>query len=76
MSKRGRSKWKKEVKIEQNYICPICGERGTDKSMNIHHIVNKCRRGGNDRSNVVALHIHCHKWLHDTYGNNTYDPRK
>lgn len=77
MSGRHKSKnaWKKQVKIDQDFICPVCGKKGTNKSMNIHHIRNKCKGGGNERSNVVALHRTCHRWVHETYGNQYYDPR-
>jgi 5-methylcytosine-specific restriction endonuclease McrA len=71
-----RSNWKKQIKIDQNYICPVCGKVGTDRTMDIHHCKNKSRGGGNQRSNVVAVHKTCHAWIHETYGNNYYNPCK
>jgi len=41
-----KSTWKKQIKEEQNYVCLICGEVGTDQSLNIHHKKAKSR-GGN-----------------------------
>ena len=30
--------WKREIKISQDYICPVCGKRCNDRTMNIHHM--------------------------------------
>lgn len=68
--------WKHEIKVSQNYICPICGKEGTDRSLNLHHIINKCKNGRNTRENCVALHVTCHRWLHERYGNKTVDMRQ
>lgn len=65
--------WKKAIKVSQNYICPICGNKGNDRSLQIHHICNKCRGGSNSKENCVALCIKCHRWLHKVYGNKTVD---
>jgi 5-methylcytosine-specific restriction endonuclease McrA len=68
--------WKREIKQEQDYICPVCGKKGTDKTLDIHHCKNKCEGGRNTRENCVAVHRStCHKWIHETYGNDYYDPR-
>lgn len=72
MGKKG-SKWKQEVKKEQNYICPICGKKGTDQTMNIHHKRAKSRGGTNARSNVVAWHRWGHQQYHEQHGNRTSD---
>lgn len=67
--------WKHNIKVSQNYICPVCGKEGTDYTMNIHHCKNRCKGGKSCKENCVAVHIECHKWIHKTYGNKTYDPR-
>lgn len=75
--KRGsKNGWKKEIKVSQNYICAVCGKPGTDRTLNIHHCINKSRGGNNSPKNCVAVHEYpCHKWIHKTFGNNYYDPR-
>lgn len=63
-----RSDSKKIIKQEQNYVCPICGKSGTDKTMNIHHKKPRCKGGSSARCNLVAWHIHCHNKYHQDYG--------
>ena len=71
-----RWNWKKQIKIEQNYICPVCGLKGTDSSLDIHHIINRCDNGPSTRENCVAVHRDtCHKLIHEIYGNKPFDPR-
>lgn len=67
--------WKHDIKESQDYICPVCNQKGTDHSMDIHHCKNKCKGGNNSKCNCVAVHKKCHKWIHQEYGNNFYDPR-
>jgi 5-methylcytosine-specific restriction endonuclease McrA len=78
MSGKHKSKndWKKEIKEEQNYKCAQCGETFGARQLQIHHKKNKCRGGTNARENCCAVCENCHKWIHETYGNNYYDPRK
>ena len=76
--KKGQSKtaWKKAIKISQNYICPVCGKKGTDQTLDIHHCKNKCRGGNNSKQNCVAVHrATCHRLIHKRYGNEYFDPR-
>lgn len=72
---RIKAGWKHDIKVFQCYICPVCGKRGTDESMNIHHCRNRCKGGRSTKENCVAVHKLCHKWIHDTFGNKYYDPR-
>lgn len=60
--------WKREIKESQNYICPVCGKKGTDRTLNIHHMVPKCRKGCNSKDNCVAWHITCHQEYHRKHG--------
>lgn len=73
MSNKDKHDWKKEVKESQNYVCPICGKRGTDRTLNIHHKVAKSRHGTNTRENLVAWHVWCHREYHEKWGNKTSD---
>jgi len=74
---KSKNAWKKEIKQSQNYICPVCGKRGTDKTLDIHHCLPKAKHGNNSLENCVAVHRDtCHKWIHETYGLSYYDPRK
>jgi len=70
-----KNDWKHDIKVSQDYICPVCGQKGTDSSMNIHHCKNKCKGGKNTSENCVAVHKQCHKWIHEQFGNSFYDPR-
>ncbi len=70
------SEWKHEIKEAQNYICPVCGKKGTDRTMDIHHCKNKCKGGKSTKENCVAVHKTCHSWIHKIYKNKYYDPRK
>lgn len=76
MSKKAKFDWKHEIKVLQGYICPVCGLKGTDSTLQIHHCKNKCRGGDNSISNCVAVHDKCHKSIHQKYGNDYYDPRQ
>ncbi len=73
MSSERKDAWKRQVKEEQDYICPICGKRGTNKTLNIHHKIAKSHNGTNARENIVAWHISCHRDYHQTWGNQTSD---
>ena len=66
---------KHDIKVEQDYICPVCGQRGSDSSMDIHHCKNRVSGGSNNRENLVAVHKTCHKKIHLKYGNKFFDPR-
>jgi 5-methylcytosine-specific restriction endonuclease McrA len=76
-SKKTKYNWKKEIKVSQDYICAVCGKKGTDQSLDIHHCKPKSRGGRNTAENCCAVHrATCHKWIHETYGLKFYDPRK
>lgn len=71
MSGRHKSKnaWKKQVKIDQDFICPVCGKKGTNKTLDIHHKKPKSKKGTNVRDNVVAWHRNtCHRDYHREHG--------
>jgi 5-methylcytosine-specific restriction endonuclease McrA len=72
-NKKKKGKWKKKIKQEQDYICPVCGKKGTTRNMNIHHKIAKSHNGTSARNNVVAWHISCHENYHRTWGNQTSD---
>jgi len=63
------NKWKRNIKIEQYYICLVCGRKGTDQTLNIHHKKAKRNGGKSNRENVVAWHATCHRRYHEKYGN-------
>lgn len=65
--------WKKAVKVEQGYICPVCGKLCDDYTMNIHHKRPKCKGGSSNRNNVVGWCIECHQKYHKKYGVRTSD---
>ena len=61
--------WKHEIKVSQDYICPVCGLKGTDYTLDIHHTCPVCKNGKNTKQNCVAWHkIPCHKNYHKRYG--------
>ena len=68
--------WKHDIKVDQDYVCSVCGLKGSESSLQIHHCKNKCRGGGNTRENCCAVHVRCHRLIHDRYGNNFHDPRQ
>lgn len=70
------SAWKQQIKIDQNYVCPECGKTGNDNSMNIHHCLPKCKGGKNTPENCCAVHITCHRRIHEEHGLHFYDPRQ
>jgi 5-methylcytosine-specific restriction endonuclease McrA len=69
----GDNNWKREIKQDQDYICPVCGKKGTDKTLDIHHKRAKSHKGTNTRKNVVAWHKTCHQNYHEMWGNKTSD---
>ena len=60
--------WKKAIKIAQGYVCPVCGRLCDDYTMNIHHMIPKCRGGASNESNCVAVCVECHRKYHERYG--------
>ena len=65
--------WKHDIKVEQNYICPVCGRHCNDWTMNIHHKKPRCRGGKTERDNLVAWCIECHQNYHKKYGTRISD---
>lgn len=65
--------WKKEIKESQNYICPVCGKKCNDRTMNIHHMRPKCKKGGNSKENTVGWCLECHRAYHQKYGTRISD---
>jgi len=60
--------WKKEVKESQDYICPVCGKKCNDRTMNIHHMRPKCKKGSNSKENAVGWCVECHRSYHEKHG--------
>ncbi len=51
--------------VEQNGICPTCGEKITKLTgWHSHHIVYRSHGGTDRNSNRVLLHPNCHKQIH------------
>ena len=75
MEKKKRTKWKYRIKQEQNFECACCHHVFEPNELQIHHIKNRCRGGLSTKENCVGLCIECHKWIHETYGNDYCDPR-
>lgn len=72
MSNR-KDAWKKEIKESQNYVCLICGKKGSNRTLTIHHKIAKSHGGLSTKENTVAWHVWCHKKYHEEYGNRTSD---
>lgn len=60
--------WKREIKISQDYICPVCGKRCNDRTMNIHHMRPKCKKGSNSKENTVGWCVECNRNYHKKHG--------
>lgn len=63
-----RTDFKQSIKVEQGYICPVCGSICNDYTMNIHHKIPKCKGGETKRDNLVGWCIKCHSEYHKKYG--------
>lgn len=51
--------------LEQNGLCPICGEPITKETgWHLHHIVRRTDGGGDETTNLTLLHINCHRQVH------------
>jgi len=68
-----KSKTKRAIKQEQDYICPLCDGKGNDHDMDIHHKQARSKGGSNHRSNLVAWHKKGHREYHQDNGNQTSD---
>ena len=63
-SKWGRSKLR-SIWRQQNGLCPICQQGFTGETgIHVHHIVERCKGGGNNFKNLVMLHPNCHRQVH------------
>ena len=49
----------------QDGRCLICKAKVTDKTgWNVHHIIERCRGGGDQLENLALLHPECHRQVH------------
>ncbi|MDR1207904.1 MAG: group II intron reverse transcriptase/maturase [Holosporales bacterium] len=58
-----------QVWRHQSKECPVCKQPITaDTDFDVHHIVKKSEGGNDSPSNLMLLHINCHKQIHNTKG--------
>ena len=63
-TERGKSKLRKLWK-QQGRKCPMCSQRfNGESSIHTHHIVERCKGGGDNLENLVLLHPNCHRQAH------------
>ena len=70
---KSKNAWKKDIKESQDYRCARCGQKGTDKTLNIHHMRCKAHGGASNKQNCIAWHVIFHKLYHQKYGLRTSD---
>lgn len=77
LQKRSWFKIKQELKrkkldkvwITQKGVCPMCKQSITfDQEWDVHHVKPKSQGGDNSPSNLVLLHLNCHKQVHHAKG--------
>jgi RNA-directed DNA polymerase len=62
--KKGKSKLRSLWK-QQGGNCPMCSQRfNGETSIHTHHIVERCKGGGDHLENLVLLHPNCHRQVH------------
>lgn len=49
---------KNQIRIRDGYVCKICGNKGTDRPLDVHHVDYNKRN--NEADNLVALCRRCH----------------
>lgn len=65
-SKIGLSGWaesarRKRVLEGLRYVCHVCGKFGTDKDMDVDHVIPLAEGGADDESNLAPIHKEpCH----------------
>ena len=63
-SQWGRSKLRRLWR-QQNGLCPVCQQKFKgETSINVHHIVERYKGGGDNLDNLVMLHPNCHRQIH------------
>jgi RNA-directed DNA polymerase len=63
-SKWGKSKLRSLWK-QQGGKCPMCNQPfNGESSIHTHHIVERCKGGGDNMENLVLLHPNCHRQVH------------
>lgn len=63
-----KSEWidiREEVLDRDDHTCQECGSRGSDISLEVHHIEPRFVGGSDDPSNLLALCHACHKNAHE-----------
>jgi hypothetical protein len=58
-----KSEWKKlqlKIKERDNFTCQSCHEKGTTKTLNVHHVVPYRYSKNNSEQNLTTLCIPCH----------------
>lgn len=63
-----KNDWKKDIKISQDYICPVCGKKCNDRTMSVHHMKPKCKKGSNRKENLIGWCVTCHQNYHKKHG--------
>lgn len=65
-SKAMKEKCQYQIWKNQGMICPVCRQPITDDTdYDIHHIFEQSKGGTDDPSNLVMLHINCHRQVHN-----------
>ncbi|NLS14008.1 group II intron reverse transcriptase/maturase [Vibrio sp. SM6] len=55
--------WK--IAEKQDFKCGVCNQEfGSNDEWDIHHIIRRVDGGSDNNSNLMMLHINCHKMLH------------
>jgi RNA-directed DNA polymerase len=53
----------------QRMICPVCKQQITlETGWDVHHILKKSKGGDDSQSNLMLLHLNCHKQIHNQEG--------
>lgn len=54
-----------QIATKQDYKCAVCNQAfHTEDDWDLHHIVRKVDGGSDNKSNLMMLHINCHRQLH------------
>lgn len=53
--------------VDQEGTCPVCRQKlEMEQSWHVHHILSRYAGGGDEQSNLILLHLNCHRQVHSS----------
>ena len=64
---------RQEIKTKQGCRCGLCSQKKNPRQLEIHHIKPRCEGGTNEKENLVALCVVCHRSVHRWFNHYRFE---